>query len=212
MGGSLKKTQAIYNFLRENPSASDFEIIEKFQCTPRTATRVRAAMRADGHNVAPHGDRKKIQRVLESDPRAEKELEKKIEEIADKPLEDISNDEMKMVLTEIIRNKKFPPQVRVAAIGQKVKLDYETQDRHALGPGAPLSYNDAVDRLSMLMVAVGPDLTHDAITKAFSKEKAHEKTVDPGQTPPDAPKPAESPGNTPPIQASNGSIGENNVG
>lgn len=96
-------------------------------------------------------------------------------------LKDITPEEMKGVLTRLIRNPAMPPQIRIAAISAKQKLDYDTLDRNALGPGPPLSREAAIDRLALLMRACGPDLVHEAISAAFGGSSAQEEAVDTGQ-------------------------------
>lgn len=80
--------------------------------------------------------------------------------------------EMRKILARIARAPNSPPQVRIAAVTAKTKLDAETADRHSLGPGPPLTREDAIVRLALLLEACGPDIAAEAMERAFSIKEA----------------------------------------
>lgn len=197
------------DFLRKNPLASTAEVVSAIRCSERTVAQARKELR--GQIPPSPYDYMSRNEITEQALAAEasvadattppveaggyevsatKQMLQAAEEEAEhvgKFLDDMTPEEMKRVLTRLIRNPGMPPQIRIAAITAKQKLDYDTQDRHALGPGAPLSREAAIDRLASLMRACGPDLVHDAITAAFTKgagRGSDTEAVDEGQPPP----------------------------
>lgn len=99
--------------------------------------------------------------------------------------------EMKRILARLARHPNLAPQVRIAAIAQKARLDSEARDPHSLGPGPPLNREAALIRLTLLLEACGLDLAVAAMERAFHLEDKH------GQTPvvegPPVPRPEDCP-------------------
>jgi hypothetical protein len=200
-------------YLRQNPLHSTEDVMRHVRCSYRTVSTARKELRLAGEVPPSPWDRRSQKEVteaalaavaeLEADPEkfevtstaqmleaAEEEAQRPARGLPEPPdeayhLRDMTPDEMKGVLVRLIRNQAMPPQIRIAAIAAKQKLDFEAQDRNALGPGPPLSREDARDRLGRLMKACGPELVHEAITVAFGGEaNGQEEAVDPGQPAP----------------------------
>jgi hypothetical protein len=75
-------------------------------------------------------------------------------------------------------DSKLHPDTRMSASQLWAKLKEQTKSRN-LGPGAPVSFESGVSRLSELMVACGPTMTLAAVNSAFDvKETANGKAAD----------------------------------
>jgi hypothetical protein len=135
--------------------------------------------------VAPAPRRDKSRPRSAGDVLRDTEAEQKALDSMEAGLGDLNADEQRRIAARIARNPLLPPQVRLQAITVKNKLDFETQDRNALGPGVPLTRADALKRGAALVRAWGPDFTRDAITLAFSPEGtpngSNPQTMDAGQ-------------------------------
>ena len=124
--------------------------------------------------------------------RVQKEINDDVTDISD-----MDPREMKRILSKIARSRVEHPTVRIAAIREKNRLDFETQDRHELGPGVPLTREGAVDRITLLMEAVCLDIIHEALEKMISKGVADVTTdMDTNEAPPVPPSTTESPGSS----------------
>ena len=181
----------------EHPGASTADVVQATRISARTVGVARRQLRDAGLAMAtgsgrppefvpPSVDGTPIKEQEEFDKQTAGELLAAAEKETGFEFSDITPEEMKRVLTRLIRNPGMPPQIRIAAITAKQKLDFDVQDKHALGPGAPLGKDDAVDRLASLMKACGPDIVHTAITVAFTPEVSNvtKETVDKGQPSP----------------------------
>jgi len=180
-----KTLDAAIEYLKANQQATNAEVCYYVGCSPRTAAMARGKLRSIGLDVRANADRVNAKKVTEAvndaalvaeDPSLEVENAGDLinainTEIGGDISEDASPEEMRSILTRILRNRALDPRVRVLAIAQKQKLDFETQDRDSLGPGKPLTREDALTRLTLLITACGPDLLQDAITRAFNQKE-----------------------------------------
>lgn len=173
-------------YLIEHPYATITEVAQATKVSARTVSLARKELRDAGSLKRSHGDftsplnpatdqiddattpsaPSADQEILET--KSAGDLIREVEHAAGTSFDDLPPDKMKRILSRIANNPAMPPQVRIMAITAKNKLDFETQDRHDLGPGVPLSRESAVERLSWLMEACGPSVVEDAISLAFS--------------------------------------------
>lgn len=87
----------------------------------------------------------------------------------------------------------------------------------SLGPGRPLTHEDAVARLARLMSACGPTIVHEAITSAFggtnaAKSSGSTVAVHSSDPTPEALGPARAPGSDPRTDPDEGSGRPSDVG
>lgn len=150
------KTRSVY-YVRQ-------DLIAQQLITPAAVKRGRPPLNAD----APTADVDTLETVSAAD------LMKQVEDITGEEYDNLTPEQMKRILSRIAGNAMMPPQVRIMAITAKNKLDFETQDRHDLGPGKPLTYAQALQRVVWMLEAIGPKMLEEAITIAFSpKGTAH---------------------------------------
>jgi hypothetical protein len=177
------KVDLVCEYLLAHPTATNTEIYANISCSARTAAMARLKLRAEGVQILAHHDR--VNKITEADTNDAAHVASDPDLIVDNASDlidainaeaggtlsdDAGADEMRRILTVILRNKALDPRVRVLAIAQKAKLDFETQDRDTLGPGEPLTWEAGVTRLALLHEACGPKMVHEAITRAFKKE------------------------------------------
>lgn len=86
-------------------------------------------------------------------------------------------------------NPELHPDTRLSASQVYMKLKDALKAKE-LGPGKPLTKEQAISRLSSLLRATGPDLALEALTRAFNLERPTNAQGSPGTVhSPDAPPP-----------------------
>ncbi len=117
----------------------------------------------------------------------------------------------KRLLKQCIRFAFSPdlhPDTRMSASTMWAKLK-DLQKARDLGPGRPMTYEDAVTRLCDLMRACGPEITLAAVNTAFDVKEPDEGQVPPlpPETARDTPGIAPAPGSTTEIPPHDGPAG-----
>lgn len=185
------------DYILKHPHASNAEVLLALKVASSTVDNARRRLRDQGYSLISNADRITPKALTEQAVEEAAQgampldmdnmsglLDAIDEESAEAQIGDNATpEEMKKILTRILRNKGLDPRIRVMAIAQKQKLDYDTVGRHELGPGEPLSKDDAVDRLTMLLQACGPEITHLAIENAFKSETSVPKEAEVVDTP-----------------------------
>lgn len=178
-------TERIRQYLLRNPHASNDEIAEKLYCALSSVSNVRKELIRAGLVEPSHRHRRSavpnkgsgtsalIQRIMNKDVEDEERpglrelnfLLKK--EMPQGDVDDVTPEEYKKVLSRIIRRPDISAQVIVAAGNAKLKVDEYLADKKDLGPGSPITEEDAIVRLSLLMQACGRTITLKALKRAF---------------------------------------------
>jgi len=183
-------------YILQNPYASVAQAATAVGASEKTISNARAELiklglverHPDNHRTQGIGTIKRVGPVIPDEPeKLEKvtarqlmdEVEREVL-VAGTSLErDLDPVEMKQILSRLARNPMIAPQVRIAAVTAKTKLDFETQDRHTLGPGKPMTRAGAEDRMSMMMKALGLEITVSAFEKTFNwKGVSSDETTD----------------------------------
>ena len=84
--------------------------------------------------------------------------------IADDPT--MTTDEKRMFLRKLAENSEARDEAKISAIRTLHLIDESVGKSRELGPGPPLTFDDTVHRLSLLITAAGPDAARAAITIA----------------------------------------------
>jgi len=201
--------KVVRDYLLANPSSSLRDVMLATTASKRTISYVKAGLIQEGRLrrvihpqtqlatfltanevplpqtvLFPEEKPPKYELVLENKELSTEELVSEITTQTGKEVRDLSVEEMRQILSKIARSSSIQPQVRIAAITQKHKIDSGEEDRHELGPGKPKTRREALERLSMLMKACGLQLVTDAMEQTFEIFKAQneEKAVEQGQT------------------------------
>ena len=160
-------------YIIQNPQAQVQEVIQATGASKQTVINARKEVAASivGTNLIPRKGlaAEKADRDLQA---REQHLSTREAIIRGEEPADVPPEEMRRILAALIRDYTLNPDVRIRAIAAKQKLDYETQDAHDLGPGAPTTREQAVSRVAMILQAVGHSIVHDAIEMAFGAKNA----------------------------------------
>jgi hypothetical protein len=87
-----------------------------------------------------------------------------VKAIADDPT--MTTDEKRMFLRKLAENSEARDEAKISAIRTLHLIDESVGKSRELGPGVPLSFEDIVHRLSLLITAAGPDAARAAVTIA----------------------------------------------
>lgn len=100
-------------------------------------------------------------------------LKKRLEDFAGHSGEPHSPTEMRRRVSTIAREAALAqnPQLELAAIQNLARLDAQMGDKNALGPGPPLSRDDRISRLSVLLDVCGPSLVAESAGIAFKLDE-----------------------------------------
>jgi hypothetical protein len=84
-----------------------------------------------------------------------------VKAIADDPT--MTTDEKRMFLRKLAENSEARDEAKISAIRTLHLIDESVGKSRELGPGAPLTFEDKVHRLSLLITAVGPDVARESV-------------------------------------------------
>jgi hypothetical protein len=101
------------------------------------------------------------------------------------PNRDLTPEEFKGILSRIARNPKVPFQIVIAAGNAKFKVDQDLASQHDLGPGLPITEEDATVRLTLMNKAVGIKIATAAFERAFIDLKEIPDAANDSPKPPD---------------------------
>jgi len=181
----------VRNFFTANPNATNTEAINVTGASQRTVSAVRNQMRSEGEMAPALGVGRPPNRpegitedIIPPDEefRQERDARQEIEAVSDLNLEDMTPEEVRHEMVRLLRSKSTPPPVRVSAAALLEKMRTESGDE--LGPGDPLTYEDAKVRLTLLMKACGAQLVIECVQEAFNLGGSHgkEEAVDRSDT------------------------------
>jgi hypothetical protein len=180
-------------YLRINPSATTAQVVDALNISPRTVGAARAALVQMGiipRSYFDHTSGRKpvppapeMVRVGETDvivpspgtalpTSGVAELEALSQTYAGSGNEPLTPEEQRRRLSDVARNAAFAGnfQLEIAAIQALARLDAQIGARDSLGPGPPLTDEDKIHRLGLLIEACGKRITRKALEKTFGKD------------------------------------------
>lgn len=135
------------------------------------------AIRISGDVPYPGGIKRPLS--YSSEPQLATDLETRLAELSNgKRLTPV---EMAEVFTAMILDPSTPGTTRVQAINGLRELDRVSSASEDIGPGPPLTREDCIQRLSILIEAMGPEITNAAATRA--RTSAIRTAIPPESTP-----------------------------
>lgn len=188
-GSRNRKTTRTMDYFFKHPYATNVEAAKACAVSLRTATLSRQKAVASGLIKASFYDHMpKIPKLPTSDTSTDESIEVKGTEELLRLAEEESRKQGKEWTTvdqlefmwKIAHDPTEGTQIRMAAVSQYNKIKTDVGARDALGPGKPLTEEDKVIRLSLLMQACGKQTVNKALEHAFGKElpSGAPKTVD----------------------------------
>lgn len=179
----MAQTDALRTQVREyiiaHPEAKNADVMEATGCSMRTVSNVRALLRAEGaipaagdkRHAAPRVDPTQVigdAGVGTFDPITGVDLTRAVgaslgEDVGADGTVEI--DKLKKVLWRVVRTNR-DDRIVVAAAGTLARIKQEESAR-PLGPGPPMTEDDAVERLVLLYRPVGLKIVFAALVKAF---------------------------------------------
>lgn len=171
--------------LLADPSAPTEKIIKATGCSPALVTIARKELRDSGFHTRAHGDHKTpTVTPTPADLRIEGASEEPIIPIPLAGTSDLMDlldqkhdadggeytiEKQRKWLRQVQRDEQHPIQIRMAALQMYNKLNVEdVNERDALGPGAPLTDKERINRIALLMKSCGPKLVLKAYEEAFN--------------------------------------------
>jgi len=178
--GRPRQTTFVKKWLEKHPNASIKETIEGTKTSKRTVERARIELMEDGLLTPSR------RAILDGEPDYSNQTldTQTLQNIAKTITSDESNEiieaaedydeetRLKMLkeVKNIALNSGAHPDTRLSAIQIWAKLK-DIAKAKDIGPGPPRNEQEIIDRLSRIMVGVGPTLTIKALDFAFKKEK-----------------------------------------
>jgi hypothetical protein len=191
------KQKAIRHYLLVNPNADNATVVKDLLVSKALVTKVRSELRKEGLVGYAPNDRWAASRELKekfkftptapggsSESPDNEIMVRGTNDLMDLAASqgvdvDVDPKEFLRTLTRFIRDVDLNPATRMAAMQQYTKIKADLLGRDAIGPGAPLTIEDQIVRLSLLMKAVGMTTAVRAMEAAFPRLK--ESTDEPPQ-------------------------------
>lgn len=179
--GALQQAK---EYLRINPTASNAKVVEDLNISVRTVCAARAFLVQTGVIPRSYFDRTSGRKDL-TDSLADAtsgpiegalpttgvaELEKLAKQVEADLGEPMTPEEQRKRLSAVVRHASNAGnfQLEIAAIQALARLDERIGAKDRLGPGPPLTDEDKVHRLGLLIEACGKRITRKALERAFN--------------------------------------------
>jgi hypothetical protein len=191
--------QAAKEYLRINPSASNAKVVEDLSVSLATVSAARSFLVQTGQISRSFYDRSSPALEPPAEPApgpivvtGVDDLEKTFaarEAVADASHggagEPLTPEEQRQRLSNLARQASLTGnfQLEIAAIQALARLDAQIGARDRLGPGPPLTDEDKIHRLSLLIEACGKRITRKAWRKAFGVELTAENQASASENP-----------------------------
>lgn len=190
--GALQQAK---EYLRINPSATNAQVVEALNVSIGTVSAARSFLVQTGVIQRSFYDRSSpmIEGELPEDTApgpilatsGVAELEKEIaarQKVADTVVNGsgvpLTAEEQRQRLSTVARNAAITGnfQLEIAAIQALARLDAQIGARDRLGPGPPLTDDDKIHRLSLLLEAVGKRIARKAWERVWNEQSAQDQT------------------------------------